>query len=271
MSESQQVPESQVFHETSTEAVNTQSQTPATELPEFNTTAGYIQPQFATACRTVLGAILTCFPVAFFDGLLSAMNNNRELYRSQYRNPRPQVITVYEQVVVPPRKRLPGTLGASHIVRKRRRIKLTNLPFIVPRKSRTVERPFVLNDLLRFLAIVLFSGRFRPPTVVRMFSKNSLFARYPLPQRLMSRGRFRFCMKCIAFDDSFLLDCEQKLSAHWSTVWRPANVVVVDECMNPFKGRSNPHHVHIPRKPHPNGLKVSLSLLIVCPHVINVL
>lgn len=38
-------------------------------------------------------------------------------------------------------------------------------------------------------------------------------------------------------------------------MWEPASVVVVDETLVPHKGRKNPHHVFIVRKPHPHGLK----------------
>lgn len=36
----------------------------------------------------------------------------------------------------------------------------------------------------------------------------------------------------------------------------PATAAVVDESLVAHKGRKNPHHVFIMRKPHPHGLKV---------------
>ena len=38
-------------------------------------------------------------------------------------------------------------------------------------------------------------------------------------------------------------------------IWIPANIGVVDETLVPHKGRKNPHHVFIMRKPHPHGIK----------------
>ncbi len=39
-------------------------------------------------------------------------------------------------------------------------------------------------------------------------------------------------------------------------LWIPATAAVVDESLVAHKGRKNPHHVFIMRKPHPHGLKV---------------
>jgi hypothetical protein len=48
---------------------------------------------------------------------------------------------------------------------------------------------------------------------------------------------------------------EKEINNHMQAVWEPSNIAVVDETLVPHKGRKNPHHVFIVRKPHPHGLK----------------
>lgn len=48
---------------------------------------------------------------------------------------------------------------------------------------------------------------------------------------------------------------EKDINGYMQEVWKAANIAVVDETLVPHKGRKNPHHVFIMRKPHPHGLK----------------
>ena len=64
--------------------------------------------------------------------------------------------------------------------------------------------------------------------------------------------------KCLRIPEECLLELEADIEKHTPTIWKAANIAVIDESMNPHKGRKNPNHVYIPRKPKGNGLKVSL-------------
>jgi hypothetical protein len=52
-----------------------------------------------------------------------------------------------------------------------------------------------------------------------------------------------------------MLNLESEINSNMMSCWTPANIAVVDETLVPFKGRNNPHHVFIMRKPNPHGLK----------------
>lgn len=52
-----------------------------------------------------------------------------------------------------------------------------------------------------------------------------------------------------------MIDLEKDINEKMKQCWEPANIAVVDETLVPHKGRKNPHHVFIVRKPHPHGLK----------------
>ena len=52
-----------------------------------------------------------------------------------------------------------------------------------------------------------------------------------------------------------MISLEFDINENMAKIWVPANVGVVDESLVAHKGRNNPHHVFIMRKPKPHGLK----------------
>lgn len=68
----------------------------------------------------------------------------------------------------------------------------------------------------------------------------------------MSKLKFLEILHCCSWDVDGLFSFSNKVFA---SLWRPATTICIDEMMIPYKG-SSPHHVFVPRKPHPHGMKV---------------
>ena len=83
-----------------------------------------------------------------------------------------------------------------------------------------------------------------------------------IPFLVDSCSRERFCLiyTCFAFQDVKMNHLETILDEHLLKVWYPANGVCVDETLVSFKGRGNPRHVFIMRKPHYHGTKLWKSV-----------
>ena len=80
-------------------------------------------------------------------------------------------------------------------------------------------------------------------------------ASFPRVRQAMSRQRFFIINRAMHFSEAQTLELEKCINERMGELWVPSNYVVLDESMVAFKGRKNPHHVFIPRKPHPHGIK----------------
>ena len=200
-------------------------------MPEHIAQSGYIAPNFLFQARTVLGAIRLAFPPTLLSSLLAQMNKNRAKVHDKKSQPRVQVIQFYENASqqAATRKGLPKSpIGAGRGRLKRVRVPQPHLPLIPAVKNRDYEKEFTEKGLLRFLAILLFSGWYRPPTLRSMFQKKGP-AKYDFPKTIMTRGRFTAYFACLRCEESFLLNLEQSFHEHCQRIWVTANVVVVEK------------------------------------------
>jgi Transposase IS4 len=70
-----------------------------------------------------------------------------------------------------------------------------------------------------------------------------------------TRDRAQLLYRCLRCTEAEVERIQDLLNRAVGDAWEFGNIFTVDESMNPYKGRNNPHHVFIPRKPHPNGTK----------------
>lgn len=68
----------------------------------------------------------------------------------------------------------------------------------------------------------------------------------------MSKRKYSEMFRCLDLDINQWLEL---LNQEFIGKKPITKLVSVDETMVPFRGRGNPHHIFIPRKPHPHGLK----------------
>ena len=69
----------------------------------------------------------------------------------------------------------------------------------------------------------------------------------------MGKDRWLEILGCLDFKRKEL---EEMLTGKVQSLWNCSIDIAADESMVPYKGRRSPHHVFIPHKPHPNGLKL---------------
>jgi len=69
----------------------------------------------------------------------------------------------------------------------------------------------------------------------------------------MGKSRWLEILGSLDFSSGFLMKLLQKKV---QALWNCGTDVAADESMIPYRGRRNPHHVYIPNKPHPNGIKL---------------
>ncbi len=127
-----------------------------------------------------------------------------------------------------------------------------------------------LKELHKFFGILLYSTKYQVQSLKEFWSKKPGAASFPEVQLAMSYERFALIYRCFRFSEEEvsvvlsyqlylpfkqMIILEQDINRHMQEAWRPANIAVVDETLVPHKGRKNPHHVFIIRKPHPHGLK----------------
>jgi hypothetical protein len=68
----------------------------------------------------------------------------------------------------------------------------------------------------------------------------------------MSLTRFKEVLSSLDFS---LPEFVELIRSRVQELWKPSTHLSLDESMAPFQGRMNPHHLFVPRKPHPHGLK----------------
>ena len=164
-------------------------------------------------------------------------------------------VTIVTDIPVSPQKGTPGFLKPVHEI----------AVVEVHCSSRTWERsdanrpmkftPIEMRELQIFFGILLYSADNCVPQLNDYWAESGEGSLHPVVQRAMSRDRFQLIYSCFCFSDEQIVDLEGKINKQMKKIWDPANVTIVDESMTPHKGRQNPHHVFIARKPLPHGIK----------------
>ena len=108
-----------------------------------------------------------------------------------------------------------------------------------------------------------YAGSYKVRIFRKLCSKKRSFAVHRIAIKGLARDRAELMYASFYFDEEFTIDFERIVNELITELWEPGSIAVVDESMGPYKGRGNPHHVFIIRKPHPHGLKVRISPLRV--------
>eukprot|EP00734_Pompholyxophrys_sp_LG126_P000368 Pompholyxophrys_sp_v1_NODE_139_length_1613_cov_10.258023.p1 type:complete len:159 gc:universal NODE_139_length_1613_cov_10.258023:961-485(-) len=135
--------------------------------------------------------------------------------------------------------------------RRLSRIELSNSPI----RARKYKDEFTSKQLELFLAIY-FSMCLSPQPGVRDYfrtgSSQTPVGNSFIPS-LMTYTLWVEMYRCLEIDsEKYLMDLENCCR----TSWRLGTNLSLDESMIPHQGRKNPHHLFVPRKPHPHGLKL---------------
>ena len=110
--------------------------------------------------------------------------------------------------------------------------------------------------LKKFLGIIIYSSEYPIADLKHYWNKKrSDEPQHSLVQLSMSYARFALIYQCFRFSEDEMIALEFEINDQMKKIWVPSNVAIVDESLCPHKGRSNPHHVFIMRKPHPHGIK----------------
>jgi len=122
------------------------------------------------------------------------------------------------------------------------------------RKGDMFKKPWVEDDFLRFLSVVLcmsstqmnsFQDYFKAPHPNTPNGSHFVRAR-------MCEYTFCEMFRCFSVDIDKVIDMVNQNNVK---IWSPSTYMTMDESMAPTKSRKNPHHVFIKRKPHPHGVK----------------
>lgn len=240
-----------------------------TTMFEPELVSGRVVPKYATKCQTVEGVIECVLKNALLQLLLEGVERNREqnniemATRMQHRKDNPTK-HVKKKEPVPLRKGMPGAAGGvtmmETVITKQRRASTQGRSA----GTRGVENwcgkaiyhePFTIVEIKKFLSLHLYSSTFKLTSMMD-FWKDSNEQSYSFVRRLFSRDRAKLLSRCFRFSDLEMEKIETKINTMMESMWVPATAAVVDESLVAHKGRNNPHHVFIMRKPHPHGLKV---------------
>ncbi|XP_045126108.1 piggyBac transposable element-derived protein 4-like [Portunus trituberculatus] len=135
------------------------------------------------------------------------------------------------------------------------------------RRSRLIAwKPTTRNEIKKFLGIILYMGIVGMPDISSYWSKNKLYAGSYISS-VMTRERFEILLRCIHFRDNsdvddpldLLFKVRPMVTAirdRWQAVYKPGPMVVIDESMVPFRGRSKVRQ-YIPGKAHKYGFKLN--------------
>ena len=242
------------------------------QLHQMDIQPGNPNAEYCERSQTVFGAISVACPPLFLEKILSTMNRNLEARNNERIEKETMVQKVVQKLsivakcfrgrqVIKPRKGAPNGCGGSptrRLVLIRNRVRkrfMTRNHHLVRRSRRMVYRkPFSLQELKNFLGLLIFTKQHPAPSLKHYWRRNG-DVDHKLPRQMMPRDRFLECLSCFKFTEDYVSGVEKDFRAHMAHIWKSANMGVVDESINPFRGRKNPHHVFIPRKPHPHGLK----------------
>ena len=242
------------------------------QLHQMDIQPGNLNAEYRERSQTVFGAISVACPPLFLEKILSTMNRNLEARNNERIEKETMVQKVVQKLsivakcfrgrqVIKPRNGAPNGCGGSptrRLVLIRNRVRkrfMTRNHHLVRRSRRMVYRkPFSLQELKNILGLLIFTKQHPAPSLKHYWRHNGDVDHKP-PRQVMPRDRFLECLSCFKFTEDYVTGVEKDFRAHMAHIWKSANMGVVDESINPFRGRKNPHHVFIPRKPHPHDLK----------------
>lgn len=229
---------------------------------------GRVVPKYASKCETVKGVVDLILDGALLQMILEAVEERREqnnlemATRLQHRRDNP-VKYVKKMEVAALRKGLPGACGGvvmmETVVSKQRRASTQGRQGTRGGSDWTAKavyhQPFTACEVKKFLALHLYSSTMKIASLMDYWKESNEHS-YSFVRRLFSRDRAKLLSRCFRFTDDQVWKIEIKMNTLMETLWVPATAAVVDESLVAHKGRKNPHHVFIMRKPHPHGLKV---------------
>ncbi len=232
---------------------------------------GHVHDSFLQRCKTVEGVIECLLTEELVQVILIAMERNREEdnlrreTRYQHRLDRPTKY-VKKEVEVTPRKGMPGggkdvimTEVVKSQVRTASRGRLTGmhrkrkLQYWVGKS--VYSSPITKIEVKKLMSLHLYSAKVQLPSLRSFWTRTEEHS-YTFIQRLFSRDRAQLLYHCFRFTEDEVLQIEDIMNKQMEMMWVPATAAVVDETLVAHKGRKNPHHVFIMRKPHPHGIKV---------------
>ncbi len=229
---------------------------------------GRVNCIFSKDCESVEGAVNTAMPDGYFPYIVTCMNMRiskrnvcAELRAYTGRRMKKTPCSAGDIDTTAPQKGRPAVnvtrkgiaLSSKAVIRSDRRKRRRRL-------EPTSTQPTTVEEFKKFLAILLYTSTQSVADFKLLWKTSHDSAVHTFPRRLMSRDRFCALYACFSFADEEMTYLESVLDDHLLKVWTPANGVCVDETLVPFKGRGNPNHVFIMRKPHPHGTKLWTSV-----------
>eukprot|EP00734_Pompholyxophrys_sp_LG126_P000275 Pompholyxophrys_sp_v1_NODE_83_length_2221_cov_2.980157.p1 type:complete len:356 gc:universal NODE_83_length_2221_cov_2.980157:111-1178(+) len=113
---------------------------------------------------------------------------------------------------------------------------------------------FTSTQLRLFLAIFLIMSLSPQPEIGHYFCQPSSNAFYGnmLISSLMSYYTWIELYQCISIQEDEMIAL---LNQKFQEMWIPGQITCLDESMCAHQGRKCPHHIFVPRKPHPHGMQ----------------
>lgn len=235
-------------------------------LPSPRIFPGNVNVIYHEDCQSVEGAVATAMPPGYFEYLVSCVN-----LRISKRNTCAEIRAFDGRLRRTTSYRVDRPLiqkkGRPNIVCRRRSQETSKKTVI--RSGRKRRRRFLearimngvsVEELKKFFSILLYASTQRVVNYSYFWRTAKDAGVHTFPRRLMSRERFSLLYTCFVFEDEEMRHLEDLLRDHLMKVWNSSNAICVDESIVPFKGRGNPHHVFIMRKPHPHGTKLWTSV-----------
>tara|TARA_R110002050_G_C8919557_1_gene511322 strand:- start:93 stop:1949 length:1857 start_codon:yes stop_codon:yes gene_type:complete len=227
---------------------------------------GNVNVLFSDDCQTVQGAIATAMPEGYLPYIVSCMNLRiskrnvcAEVRASSGRATKTRTFAISAPNT--PQKGRPAITGKR---RGKKQVTKAVLRSARRKRRRSLEPCLTegvsVRELKKFFSILLYASTQRVVEYALFWKTTKDAGVHTFPRRLMSRERFSLLYSCFLFEEEEMRHLEDMLSDHLLKVWNPSNGVCVDETLVPFKGRGNPHHVFIMRKPHPHGTKLWTSV-----------
>lgn len=241
---------------------------------------GCLNVEYVSFCETVDGVLNLVLPPWYLQKILDVINSNRfhkevlfklktltycfriqtgiqKATKEAKRNDYPRRIIRIPNGPLPIRKGHPGYVSRVHPLSYRRiSVRSRSRGRRTFTQNPLYHSPISMRELKRFLGIIIYSAENPVDDLRQLWNKTKHDEpQHGLIQLTMSYARFALIYQCFRFSEDEMLLLEFDINEHILKLWIPSNIAVVDESICPHKGRQNPHHVFIARKPHPHGMK----------------